>query len=320
MQKSLITLENIRSYFTENSTVIVGLSGGPDSVCLLHLMTKLAPSMNLTIIAAHLDHGWRQESALDATWCKHTAKEMGIAFVSATAKDLNYAPKYNGSKEELGRKMRRHFFETLALQYKADAIALAHHADDQIETFFIRLLRGSSISGISGIKPHDGLYVRPLLNCHKSDILQYLKKEKLSYLEDSTNLEHNFLRNRIRLDLLPMLSTIDARWQKTIPSCIRQLQQTDKFLEKHCQKIMLEIAQINNPNALNIQNFLDLDEILQHRILLMQLVKQKISFTPTTALFDEILRFLNSNQSHKHAINQKTAIIKKDGYFYFQLL
>jgi tRNA(Ile)-lysidine synthase len=320
MPNSLISPQSISSYFTPNSTVIIGFSGGPDSVCLLHLLSKIKSELNLRIIAAHLDHGWRKESALDATWCKNTCKELGIEFVTSKASDLNYTPKYNGSKEELGRKLRRYFFDYLAHEYQANAIILAHHADDQIETFFIRLLRGSSLSGISGIRTQDGLYVRPLLNYHKSDILNYLKKEDVSYLEDSTNFEQNFLRNRIRLNLLPMLGTIDARWQKTIPSCITQLQQTDNFLNKHCQKIMLEISDQHNSDHIHIQRFLEIDEILQHRIILRQLIKQKIQFTPTTALFHEILRFLMSNQANKHTINQKTALVKKDGYFYFQLL
>jgi len=320
MPNNLISPENISSYFKPNSTVIVGFSGGPDSVCLLHLLSKLAPSLNLKIIAAHLDHGWRKESALDATWCKHTTKEFGIEFISTTAAELDYAPKYNGSKEELGRKLRRYFFQKLAQEYKTNTIALAHHADDQIETFFIRLLRGSSLSGISGMREQDGLYVRPLLNWHKSDILNYLKKEKLTYLEDNTNFQDNFLRNRIRLNLLPMLSTIDARWQKTIPTCIKQLQETDNFLNNHCQKLLQEISKPNNQDHINIQKFLDLEQILQHRILVITLIKQNIPFTPTTALFAEIIRFLKSNQSNKHTINQKTVLIKKDGHFYFQLL
>ncbi len=320
MPNSLILPQSISSYFTPNSTVIIGFSGGPDSVCLLHLVSKIKSELNLRIIAAHLDHGWRKESALDATWCKHTCKEFGIEFVSRTSSDLNYSPKYNGSKEELGRKLRRYFFEKLAHEYQAQVVALAHHTDDQIETFFIRLLRGSSLSGISGIRAQDGLYIRPLLDWHKSDILNYLKKENLSYLEDSTNFEQSFLRNRIRLNLLPMLGTIDARWQKTIPNCITQLQQTDNFLNKHCQKLILEITHPNNESYIHIEKFLEIDEILQHRIILMLLIKKKIQFTPTTALFHEILRFIMSKQSNKHTINQKTALIKKDGYFYFQLL
>lgn len=320
MPNDLISPTKLSSYFQPNSTIIVGFSGGPDSVCLLHLLAKLATSLNLRIIAAHLDHGWRSESALDANWCKHTAKELGVEFVTATASELDYIPKYNGSKEELGRKLRRYFFENLANQYQAATITLAHHADDQIETFFIRLLRGSSISGISGMKAQDGIYLRPLLHWHKSDILAYIKKEKLSYLEDSTNFQENFLRNRIRLNLLPMLNTIDDRWQKTIPSCIKQLQQTDNFLHNHCQKLLVEISQKDNSKLISIQSFLDLEEILQHRILLMMLIRDNVPFTPTTSLFAEIIRFLKQNQSNKHMINSKTTVIKKNGHFYFQLL
>ncbi|MBI2344970.1 tRNA lysidine(34) synthetase TilS [Candidatus Dependentiae bacterium] len=317
MSDNLTSIKDISSYFQPNSTVIVGFSGGPDSVCLLNLVTKLVPSLNLTIIAAHLDHGWRKESALDAAWCKNMCQELGVTFIGTTTTELNYTPKYNGSKEELGRRLRRYFFEKLAQEYNASSILLAHHADDQIETFFIRLLRGSSISGISGMRIRDRLYLRPLLNWNKSDIYTYLKQEKLSYLQDHTNLELNFLRNRIRLNLLPTLSTIDARWKKTIPSCIKQLQDTDNFLQKYCNNLISEISNQNDSTQINIIKFLALDEIIQHRILLLLLINQKIQFTPTTALFAEIIRFLKSNQSNRHTINSKNSILKRNGYFIF---
>ncbi len=320
MPSNLILAQDIISYFTPNSTIIIGLSGGPDSVCLLHLVSQIKSNLNLRIIAAHLDHGWRKDSQQDAVWCQDFCQKLGIEFISSKACDLDYTPKYNGSKEDLGRKLRRNFFESLADQYHAQAIALAHHGDDQIETFFIRLLRGSSISGIAGMRAQEGLYIRPLLNWYKSDILNYLKKENLTYLQDSTNMQQNFLRNRIRLNLLPMLGTIDARWQKTIPTCIKQLQQTDKFLNQYCQQLLQELSDPENFGHINIAKFFTLEEILQHRMILMLLVEHKVQFTPTTALFGEIIRFLKSNQSNQHNLNQKTALIKKNGYFYFQLL
>ena len=218
--KLIISSDQIIPLLTPNTTIIVGFSGGPDSVCLLHLLSLLQEKMNLKLIAAHLDHSWRKESQDDALWCQQFCQKLGIEYASTTSTKLNFEPKYNGSKEDLGRKLRRHFFEYLAAKYNAQTIALAHHADDQIETFFIRLLRGSSIPGLSGMSMQDGLYFRPLLQFTKSDILMYLKKNKLNYLLDSTNSQKNFLSNRIRLDLLPILSTIDSRWQTTIPNTV----------------------------------------------------------------------------------------------------
>jgi tRNA(Ile)-lysidine synthase len=314
--KSIISPELIIPFLSVETTIIVGFSGGPDSVCLLHLLAQLKDTMNLKIIAAHLDHGWRKESHNDSIWCEQFCKKLDIDFISSTGSELNFQPKYNGSKEEIGRKLRRYFFEKLAKKYNAQTIALAHHADDQIETFFIRLLRGSSLSGLSCMRIQDGLYLRPLLGLTKADISNYIKKHKLDYLTDPTNLEKNFLRNRIRLDLLPVLSTIDARWHTTIPSCIKQLQLADEFITNQNNKIIKNITKPDQESHINIQKFLELDQIIQHKVLLTILIKEKIAFTATTGLFKEIVRFLKNNQSHSHTLFKKYQLLKKQGFFY----
>lgn len=311
----IISPEQIIPFLIPDSTIIIGFSGGPDSVCLLHLLAQLKEQMNLKLIAAHLDHGWRKESQTDTIWCQDFCEKLKIEFISSTPSNLDFQPKYNGSKEDLGRKLRRYFFENLASEHNAQTIALAHHADDQIETFFIRLLRGSSLTGLSCMRMQDGLYLRPLLTFHKSDILNYLKKHKLDYLTDSTNSEKSFLRNRIRLDLLPVLNTIDTRWQTTIPNCIKQLQLADEFITIQHSKIMNEITKADDNNQINIQQFLELDQIIQHKILLSILITKKVTFTPSTSLFHEIVRFLKNNQNNSHILFEKYKILKKQGYF-----
>ncbi len=151
----------------DGARIIIGLSGGPDSVFLLHALAQLRTTRKLFLVAAHLDHEWRTESAQDMQFCKTLAESYAIPFVAKKISQLSLSYKSNGSKEEYGRKARRFFFESLAQEYNADAIALAHHADDQQETFFIRLMRGATVSGLYGMKPKDGLYIRPLLSIKK---------------------------------------------------------------------------------------------------------------------------------------------------------
>lgn len=316
----LISPQDIRPYISANSTLIVGLSGGPDSVCLLHLLAQLKDNLNLKIIAAHLDHGWRQESTSDAIWCQDWCNAMNIPIVVQTASSLAYEPKYNGSKEDLGRKLRRHFFESVAQKYQAQAIMLAHHLDDQIETFFIRLLRGSSTAGLTSMKQQDGLYLRPLLLFSKQEILHYLATHELSFLVDASNQSNAFLRNRIRNDLLPTLSTIDSRWPHTIPNCINQLQQTNDFVESQAQSVRTAIASPINHNMINIDAFLKQHIVIQHKIVLTLMIEQQIPFTPSTGLFSEIIRFLKSTKHSQHVFLQTYLIIKKQGYFYFSTL
>ena len=148
-----------QSLALNNTTVVVGLSGGPDSICLLHYLYKLKKQQNLHIIAAHLDHEWQESSKIAVQTCSDICNALDITLVSKKLSELKFESKWNGSQEELGRKMRRFFFESVAQEYQASSIALAHHQQDQHETFFIRLLRGSSLTGLTGMKEKDGLYV-----------------------------------------------------------------------------------------------------------------------------------------------------------------
>jgi len=303
-----------------NATIILGFSGGPDSVGLLHLLMQLKPTKNIQIIAAHLDHQWRTESGQDALWCKQFCDQHNISFISQKSSQLSYEPRNNGSKEETGRLLRRHFLENLAREHNAYAITLAHHQDDQIETFFIRLLRGSSIAGLAGMKVQDRLYFRPLLHTTKQDILNYLKHHNLPYLTDASNESKAFLRNRIRHDLLGNLSAIDARWDKTIPSCMQRLQQTNEFIEQQAAHTMLGIAIEPGSDKINTQMFLKLHQVLQHQILMNLLIKHKYAITPSTKFFNEIIRFLQSNKHQQHNLHSSACIKKKQNYFYFSSL
>lgn len=307
-----ITPAILSDWLTPNSTIIVGFSGGPDSTALLHMLKQQEKRYKLTIIAAHLNHGWRKDADADQAWCADFCVQNNITYIGQQANQLDLTIHYNGSKEEVGRKLRRHFFQTLAQQYQADAIMLAHHQDDQIETFFIRLLRGSSITGLAGIKQHDGLYVRPLLNVTKDQILSYLQQHDITYLTDATNESPLFLRNRIRHTLPAAFNAIDARWSQKIPELMHHLQETDEFLEQHAAQ---QRANMSVEQKINLAEFLKLHIIIQYRILMQLLIEHKVTAHPSKALLCEILRFLQTSKQPRHVIDQAT-IIKEKNYFY----
>ncbi|MBP6892529.1 tRNA lysidine(34) synthetase TilS [Candidatus Babeliales bacterium] len=329
----MITQQTIQPYISPNSTIIVGFSGGPDSVCLLTLLHKLAPTLNLKIIAAHLDHQWRKESGKDADWCEKFCNDHNIIFESKNATELNFNIKYNGSKEELGRKLRRLFFEEIAKKYHAEKIALAHHGDDQLETFFIRMARGSSIAGLSGIKIFDGLYVRPLLHVSKQEILNYLSHHKIDFLTDATNTDPKYLRNRIRHTLLPQLTQIDHRFHENIKNSMIHFQKTDAFLHQTMLKVVQKISNTNfdkcldqgskaemTKTGIHIPSFLQLHEIMQHRILMHLFIQNNITLIPSTALFEELLRFLKTGKNSSHKLHPTLGIFKQTDHFYFKSL
>lgn len=302
-------MESIKSFITKNSliscndTIIVGLSGGPDSVFLLHYLKSLAEQYKLTLIAGHLDHEWRSNSAQDAEFCKNLAQQLDIEFVGMKASELGKTVKYNGSQEEVGRKLRRHFFEQIRERYNAQSIALAHHAHDQQETFFIRLLRGSSLSGLIGMKPKDGFYIRPLLDISKTEILTYLLANNIDYVIDPTNTDNAYLRNRIRNQIIPALQQADTRFEQNFAKTVQHLQNTEQFLQKLTEQTFNQIT-IKQSDSwhLNLAQFFNLDPFLQDRVLLYWLIQEKVSFVPSAGLLQEIKRFLKSSGNSPHRL------------------
>lgn len=294
--------------------IVIGLSGGADSLFLLHVLATLRPKYNLTLWAAHLDHGWRATSGQDVVFCDEIARKYSIPLISEHASAfVTQVPKKNGSLEALGRSLRRAFFAQVAQETGAHAIALAHHQDDQFETFFIRLFRGASVTGLCGMKPQDGLFIRPLLCCRRAEIETALQQEDLAWLQDSTNEDRRFLRNRIRHDLLPVCRTCDGRFGQTLTQTMDQLSQASSFLDElvaeRYQKIIRQDERFGV--MLVIEHLLGEHAYMQRALLLRWLIEHKVPFTPSNGLLDEIVRFLNNTKSVQHQLAQNWRVGKK---------
>lgn len=295
----------------QGSTIILGLSGGPDSIFLLHALLPLHEQGWCTLVAAHLDHEWRADSYKDAEFCQKLAQSLGIKLVTRKIAELSLHVKFNGSKEEVGRTMRRHFFELVKTEHSADRIALAHHADDQQETFFIRLMRGSSLTGLTCMKPHDGGYIRPLLTISKAEILEYLNIHTIPFMHDPSNESDAFLRNRIRSKVIPALKASDNRFDANFAATLTRLQESESLLANITQDTLKNLCQ-ENPMALDFKRLLHLQPSLQYRVLMQWFCINKMPFTPSQAFLDEILRFLHNIKSSKHAIHTTWQLEKKD--------
>lgn len=303
--------------FDQNETVIIGLSGGPDSIFLLHVLHILAPTLSLHLVAAHLDHGWRKESIMDKAFCAKQAEQYGVPFVSGHARDFEIeTSEQDGSLEAQGRAARRAFFEQTRQHYHAQKIALGHHADDQIETFFIRLFRGAGISGLGSIRPSDGVFTHPLLPCTKMEILDFLNENRITFLTDTTNSDNRFLRNRIRHELIPCLKKCDARAEGSIHRTIELCAQADVFLQEEIATWLKEHHEQHK--GLPIQKILELNPFFRNQLILTWLIKADIPFTPSQNLIEEIVRFLGNTKSSSHTLYQTWRIIKKRCYAYIQ--
>ncbi len=302
----------------QNSTIIVGFSGGPDSLCLLHQLMQVQEEYNLKLIAAHLDHGWRETSADDVEHCKHLCREWGIPFVAGHARDFEESVKKTGSKEDVGRRMRRSFFKQVALDHQAQAIALGHHHNDQIENFFIRLVRGTTLTGLAGMQEQQGLYIRPLLNATKDDILRYLQDNHLHYLIDPSNSNEEFLRNRIRAHLVPALSRCDTRAMDNVMRSFEHIKAAETFLQNLTQQTFTQLLIKDTPPTIDLKTFATLDKFLQYRILQYWITSYAPSFTLTESFLDEVMRFLASPRGGKHQLGSGWHMIKKQRQAYIE--
>ena len=201
-------------------TTVVGVSGGPDSQMLLHIMYKLG----FKSIVGHFDHQLRPESSKEAKLVEQMAKDLGFRFILDQNDVYRYAKRNRLSIEEAARKSRYDFLFRLANQVDAQAVAIAHNADDQVETFLMHLLRGSGLSGLRGMSYRttetewdDRIpLIRPILNVWREEILQYCAENQLKPIYDESNDDNTFFRNRLRNELIPYLSEYNPKIKKAL--------------------------------------------------------------------------------------------------------
>lgn len=208
--------------------ILIGVSGGPDSLALLLQLFSLKPEMGLILHIAHLDHRLREDSASDALFVKDFAKKLGLP-VSVKRIDVSIFKK-KGSLEELCRNARLDFFIQTAKKIKADKVALGHNLDDQAETVLMRLLRGTGLAGLTGISLQREIkgitFIRPLLKTSRREIDKYLKSKKIIPRIDSTNNEDTFLRNKIRHNLIPLLK---SKYNRNISGVLANLAESASY-------------------------------------------------------------------------------------------
>ncbi len=200
--------------------LILALSGGIDSMVLSDMLLKA----HADFVLAHCNFHLRgEESDGDEQFVRDYASQNGLTLYVKQFDTLNYAEEHKLSIEMAARELRYAWFEELRQQLNYDYIAVAHHADDQLETFFINLFRGAGIKGLKGMRPVNGHIIRPLLDVSREEILQYAKENGLMWREDHTNAETQFLRNKIRHELLPVIDGISKEGRSAILKSISHL-------------------------------------------------------------------------------------------------
>jgi len=229
-----------KSLFSKEDKLILGISGGADSVCLMHLLLELDYNFEL----AHCNFNLRgDESDEDEIFVRKLAKEYQLELHVKHFDTQNYANENKVSVQMAARDLRYAWFYDLLLSENAKYIAIAHHANDDIETFFINLVRGSGLKGLLGIKAKIDSIVRPLMAVSRAEIEQFLKKNDISFREDSSNTSLKYLRNKIRHELMPLLTEMNPSIQTTISDEIKILEGVAEVYYKQIERIKKEMIQ-----------------------------------------------------------------------------
>ncbi|MDD3395015.1 MAG: tRNA lysidine(34) synthetase TilS [Anaerotignum sp.] len=249
--------------------IVVGVSGGADSVALLHILKGFAHAQNWSLKAIHVHHGLRgTEADRDRDFVEDICQKWGIpcrVYYFDVAKE---AQKRGLGTEETGRLLRYEVFEK---ERNGGVIAVAHNKNDQAETLLMRLCRGAGVSGLTGIRPVREVIIRPLLFCTRNEIERYCEENKLSYCQDSTNMENTYTRNRFRNQILPLLEEIYPKATEHIAQTAEIFAQEEEYLQKQAQALFLKALQRADQNeiALDAACLQNMHRVMQKRVFAM---------------------------------------------------
>lgn len=317
MLKKFIDFCQAEKIFTAKK-LVVAVSGGADSLALADLLNNSRRRFNLEICIAHYEHGLRGKSSLeDARFVEEFAKALQVKFFCEHGEVRNFAAKNKLSIETAARQLRYKFLSKVREDMNFDAIALAHHADDQAETILMRILRGATSTGLSAMKfcttSEYGLLIRPLLRFKKSELEKYCESRNLTPRIDATNFELDATRNKIRLELLPMLKKFNPAIIETLCRLGEVSAEESDFLNAEVEKIFPEVVK---DNSILQKEFLKLSPAIQRL-----LIKKFLGDTKDYGFihFEEIRKVLTNNLSGVELPNKirvnlrrgKLSVIKK---------
>lgn len=253
---------------TQGEKVVLGVSGGADSIALLYSLNELI-DYGLELIIAHLNHRLRvDEAKRDADFVKEIAKSLGLTFVYAEVDTLKYKEESQLSTEDAARQLRYKFFDQVMSKHYATKLATAHTLDDQAETVLMRLIRGSGSKGLSGIPPVSINIIRPLIEISRSEIENYLNSRDIKWVEDASNVSREFLRNRIRHDLIPELESYNPQIKETLAKTADILRAEDEFITIETGKYFNEVFSENRSEITgNLLKYESIDKILRYSLL-----------------------------------------------------
>ena len=291
-------------------SVVVGLSGGADSVALTHFLVRISKKFGLKVTACHINHGIRgNEADADQEFVRIYCKNLKIDLLEKKVNLLELSKKRKISIEELGRNVRYDFFDECSKKFGAK-IATAHNLNDNAETVILNLVRGSGLKGLSGIPVQRGNIIRPFINFSRQDIEQYCEENELSFVTDSTNLSVDYSRNLIRHKIIPVVSQINSNFASTIKRNCDIILRDELYLSQIAQDI---IKNIFDQNGYSIKKLEKYPENIKTRVLKQILGINQLSYSYKK--IEVLLDFVFDSRHQKMMLDHTKYICKNNGYF-----
>ena len=275
-------LETIKkhSMIENGEKVVLAVSGGPDSICMLDILNDIKNDetidINFEIVVAHVNHMIRKEAEEDEKYVKKYCEEKQIEFYS---KSIDVQKMANNNKigvEEAGRKARYDFFDEILEKTNAQKVAIAHNKNDKVETVLMHILRGSGINGLKGIEAKRGKYIRPLIECERNEIEEYCDNKKLQPRIDKTNFENEYTRNKVRNLLIPYIQKeFNPNLIKTIDRLSNLVAEEENYMDKQVEKAYKEmlISEKEKEIQLDLKIFNIQEKVIKSKIILYTITR-----------------------------------------------
>lgn len=302
MLEKVIAYIEQKQLIEKKDKIVIGVSGGADSVCLFFVLLELQKRYELELFVVHLHHGIRGEEAdSDEAFVRELTKKYKVSYFPVWRDIPGIAKEQGMTEEEAGRNARYEVFYQVLKQVGADKIAVAHNQNDCAETVLFQLFRGSGLKGMGGIAPKRDVIIRPLLSVDRKEIENYLEQKGQSYCTDRTNLETDYTRNKIRLSFLPMAEQeINGKAVEHIAKTAEFLREVESYIEKSVNIVYPEIVtEKNGQYFMELKKFLRQDIVIQKALVKLLLSKAAGKSRDIEARHIEAVLELMKNQSGK---------------------
>ncbi len=331
MAKRLDTLEEKflktvkeNNLIQENDAIVVGVSGGPDSIALLYCLNKFKNHLKYRLICAHINHLIREDSTDDEKFVESVCKKLDIPFYKKREDIISLSKKLKKGTEETGRKVRYNFFDEVSKKEKANKIAIAHNKNDNAETVLLNLIRGTGTTGLEGIQPKEyNKYIRPFIDISRSEIEVYCEKNNLQPRIDSTNKENIYNRNVIRNKVLPILKEMNPSIEDSLSRTTKIIKEQNEFIKDFVKKVYDEEVQISvGKIEMNLSDFNKQHRAIKENLVLYiinELLGSTRNIEKTNV--DDIIKLAENNIGNKFIIiNKKLKIFIKNKKIFFTII